>query len=580
MARFELAVLLALSGCAPRLSIEMDVPADVDFIGVLFELEGRVVSGSALVPKTRFLDFPGGVDEIDAVRVVGFPAGVLPSFDPERSSQPIRLPRPEDYSFTPTFAARGPVESGLVRPTPVTPEPISADWAPNCPKLVDVGTLVADLSCAATRCAPEASLFGCDLLVDMSPCALGQLSAKVRPDGTLEVSESVLGGCDLAEAPGGVDLAISCREATRTCSLRFLKPPFPADLGESVDSIAHVEGPPGSSGQDHGPFDVGYFGGAVELDSEIIVSTFQTFQSGRACLLDAPSILWFFDRQSLSLTRTATAPPCLQGLSIDPNHPQFLATFGTRAAGISLGRFDENARLVSSIPIPSELGEFRDLLLLPSQDPARPNIVLGTDDDDDGFIAAFRGTQELAYTVGPMGEMIALARGASPSSVGITAGGAFEVVAIEPTGSTRSLIVPIGALCAVSGVKIVDTVYDPPSQRWVAISRHEAQDAHSFGASSGCESAYVVGEAGEPISMIPWPGRPELLAVALALPDGNAAMARYSITQARFLPGLAHIGRGSPGLLLSLHREDPNVADFLVGMDETGELLHVTLVIP
>lgn len=74
----------------------------------------------------------------------------------------------------------------------------------------------------------------------------------------------------------------------------------------------------------------------------------------------AGSFFFVSEGPSPSLSRTATAPPCVTALLSDPAGPGFLAVFGLGPQ--RLGRFDAEARLVADVEIPDVAPEARWVL--------------------------------------------------------------------------------------------------------------------------------------------------------------------------------------------------------------------------
>lgn len=266
------------------------------------------------------------------------------------------------------------------------PIPLRLDAGPSCALLTPTGrgSFWVDNDCLQGHSELSLLQSGCDLTLTPEVGPLPRLNGRL--DGTLEGPDLL--GCLVEPAVPGAVLTLRCLKGGRSCSLDLM-PKEAADLGLGVERLPLHEPPlpfiaPGTEVA-LGTLDhiKGYVAGMALVNGGVVLGSRQdAFFYGLCTATTTPSRFLFVkvDDGPLTVTRTATGPPCLQRLSADPSGG-FLATFGDRDH-IELGRYDAAGRRLSSLRLSSEPETVSSAML------AVGDTVYVTRENTDSFVFA------------------------------------------------------------------------------------------------------------------------------------------------------------------------------------------------
>lgn len=349
------------------------LPAELVWAGAIFLDQGQEVGATGLVPRSasgRFdLELPEAPRPAAEVWIALFSeadlAGVaLPSEAVLRASPltlaPVALPLP-----APSLAAHatpGDEPRALV-PAPL-PGPLTAAWRPRCPVLLEPdqrGSIYA--SCNAAPCQPTAEQRGCQLSADLRSCFLGDLSGSIDALGQLSAPvEGPLGRCTPMEPALGGALKVRCQRAGEVdCDVEIFAPKAPPAAIVERRPIAPDPQPSPLPGQGRPP--QGTLGQLLlEPDRALVLGAERWTDSGY-CSHALPSRLWFLDLESLSLTGTATLPPCVRQLAPLPGGGYVAMTPGPPGRVLEL---DHHGRVVQELPAPQTATRWASSIVIPS----------------------------------------------------------------------------------------------------------------------------------------------------------------------------------------------------------------------
>ena len=231
------AIFLVASGaCAdPEVLLVLDLPSDIDFVGVVYRGPDDAWSGSPLAPVDTY---PPRVQvrvqdiEYERVTVVGFRTSDLEGWTATDSKTfleaPLEKPGPRRTPVLPAYSATSPIDG-----TPPAfardeaPLPVSAWWAGECPRLDsgagrivehDCSTLPCPATLVQTKCDFEikSRMTGCRIALQGALPGVGQFPVQsLDPDVSCEGNLAEDGALTIGCQPTVVGLS-SCNLHIRT----------------------------------------------------------------------------------------------------------------------------------------------------------------------------------------------------------------------------------------------------------------------------------------------------------------------------------------------------------------------------
>lgn len=600
------ALLVAgLAGCTGRAEVP-DVPEGVSWLGWV-ETDGaggvraatalrRYSPGEAVAfyaspePDHFVVGYGGAAFEAAAARV---PAGALES---DRLSSALAcgaaLPAPAWWlGFT---------QGGSPLPVdPRTAPALTAGWLEDACAVADEAGFAVELGCASTRCLEEVDVeTACRARLDLSGCGLPEVSLVRSPVGgpaCLEApAEWACRPADAAprEAAVAYDCTVVLEEGPTPCKLtvyaRDSERPHPLDA-VTVERVTIVEGadvpPPGSLERffivdpEHALFGV-LFGLAVTPDGAVWVSRRADSAVAASCHgpRERPATeLVRVDGESLSISATAAAPPCLQSILPDPGPGVLLGAHPGPDGAWQVSRFGGDGQRIESATLPAsapvEAVWFAGLVPRPddgalvavfSRDDPAPRIDLVTLDLDTLLVTAtasvdFGTTHRVA--AGPEGAVLAGVKGA-----------ARWFVAFGPDGRGTREVFERPAVR--DNMAFMDVLHHPASgESAFAISR-DMTSVQLWG-SSGYEGTRFYERETQAARLARWPADPARLAlvgVGRGADGGFPTLLQLvDPTYDTLLPGPVVIGDGVPG-----DAAPDQQGRLWVTLPWTGELVRVT----
>lgn len=533
-------ILLALSACEKAETVEVEVPAEVEYVAAL-ELSGPVVVyGSEVVawPKGQGLPLLAG-SEAETI-VVGFSAAELREAGALDAAGTVvrgrvrsalgcepRLPRALWAARLVGSGALEPVDAAMI------PELSTDGLADSCSELTSVSVDIdcVDLPCEAIRIEEVGA---CGLSLDLSACGQGVVSAHRQPGGAIcvERSEAEQQQCAIyASEPAAAPFEIvrqkilPAASATMPEFLRFNELLLPDFL---------------------------FFGWAYDfalVGDRIWVAlgdgTARDVCRGGA---DLSTRLMILDFETLEIVSTATVPPCLTRLVSQADGA--LAVFAEQGRW-TLGRLDARAQVTARAALTATVGVHRlvDMELLPEANGVAVLFNLAAEDGKTGdggnilTVHALDDLRELRHSYWPRGQRWAMAAaGAKLLAIADHHERRIEWWDVETGTAAPALVLPrrdgfvyddsLLDVVALDGELAVHATRDP------LLMLVEAQGALS-------EKDYFYERKLDPVTSATWPSG-QLLVAATGTngSEHQAWVARYDLAQRRFLPGAHLAGEG------------------------------------
>jgi len=368
---------LALLGCTapPRQIALADLPSEVVWLAAItLDSEGQFSEGSGILRRgndatlAAFARHEGtlvvvGWSEADLAKAAPLPAeGALAQARVRLGAAGAPALPAATWSGRATLSPGGVVSLSPDRGAPLA---LTADWLPDC---IFLENRRADVELRCLHCSAHFTQSGCDIDVETA-CPIGRVSATFDGRGDTRFGDGQsLERC--TKKPGtstsGGQRSYNCQTPSGMCDLDLYEGqvtpllhqatvsllggrPFVENIGRATDS----------------PSIRGYLSSLALLPSGVVVagqdSARTWFCAADTSVPDKSGSFFFVSEgPSPSLSRTATAPPCVTALLSDPAGPGFLAVFGLGPQ--RLGRFDAEARLVADVEIPNVPPEARWVL--------------------------------------------------------------------------------------------------------------------------------------------------------------------------------------------------------------------------
>lgn len=560
-------------GCGAERSY-VPAPEDVDYVGAILISSTGAEQGSELrrALGSVELEVPSGYSAF----LFGYGAGAL---EPALGRSPTEAVLEGKLRAGRGCEPRLPVQTWLERVNlPEGPElddvesprPTAPWLSARCP---DVSTRAptaspgpvlragAEASCSAIRCGVEAT--GCGLDWSWGRCLVGAPSSA----GTIDYAGSVCGqppGCTRTEAREGADQSFSCVLASMstTCGVDLYGPPLPlpatieiVELYPGRESI----GPPDRLGRT--TLGRGLSWSVAALEDTLVVSgpgPEGQHQPAANCLAHEPSRLSVVERSSLAVVRTATAPPCLLDLAVDPGRQTFVAGYGVWPE-IYLARFDDHGRELHRRRLDALPGLDPEIAYRPFELEVTPggSIVLLLRDQTNEVGGETQRREILALMSSDL-DLVATSNILDTELRHLSVvGDDRAVIADVRDHSLRWLSLPSFELAGRGGISNINAAAEP--LHLAATSREDA--VLGLGGAYGRfgrVNPTLVGEAtlrpwpwaeAEPTASTRWPLDPSLRLVALRPGrwDGGptltlSALALYAIAETRYVPVASLVG--------------------------------------
>jgi hypothetical protein len=444
------------------------------------------------------------------------------------------------------LAILGLVITGCDLSDPVRFRPIAP-----CPQVFSAPvTYRVDASCRPSDCEVEVQQQECEAQLhfrasERAPpgfegCALDVGRWPIAADGRLQDPKlPPLEGCRLSPPRAGVAHAFECT----SCTVELYPPPSPLELPlQTLELLGPIV--PDQISNALGIELEGRASAMVIRGPLAFISTFPWSVDG-ACR-DVPGTLAVVDLESFVPLPSRPAPPCLLLLEAAPNEAGFYGVF--RSSDWRLGRFDAQGQLVAEWPLPAMLeGEvyWEDLLAF------------------DGFLFL------VGNEVGPKGLTGVLLR-IDPSANGATErlgpGPIPEAFSFLGPGFGGELVVgntetdrlqPIDPSTLIRGLSLpvpserdndsrAGRLYPLPNGVLLHLGPYQFEPA-AFTIFANRQVVAEVGYWEAPaggLGAVHLPGSPEVWIGLTTLLDNEARLARLDLTERRFRPGSAVLGRG------------------------------------
>lgn len=288
----------------------------------------------------------------------------------------------------------------------------------------------------------------------------------------------------------------------------------------------------------------GSLGGAARLGSTLVVSR---FSEGPSCQQQPDTKLDFIDLQSFTLTRTATAPPCLRRpLS---NGAGMMAAFG--GGPWELGRFDAAGRLLDRQPFRADTDELIDVTLDAASERGFFLFASTRDSGQSLLIQVESGLIRTSTTLenGASGVAMVGSRRVAVAYGMKYLGELYDAFSLDQ-GTRLSFRLGKRGLASYPG----HLVHARPAGRLVFMMLGAPPGLNSF-PDSVVDIGTLVPTSGEsqfyewraqPTAIALWPADPRLLVVAVesVVAPFTAAVALFDPSVDAFLPGALSIGVG------------------------------------
>jgi hypothetical protein len=354
--------LVILAACGPGVRpVDADVPAAVEWIAVI-ELEDGVPASTS--PLMRF-DGPLFFDRPDRERVlVGYDrprlldaGGRLPErleVDPVKIAAPCAPKLP-----APIWAAR--LGDGLEPVDPATAPALTSKWIEE--RCDPPDELFADVRCGVPRCASETrAISPCERHLATTGCGLG--TVVVSYDGADPSCIELRGADRRCDRTRGDVLTCESPDIL-ACEVEIVPggngrlPPI--DLARL--SIGALVPSPHPGAKDHALLSVprefvdwGQAYDLLPLDEHLVVVAIAGDERER-CPAGKDRRLVFVDPDAMTVSRTATAPDCLEVLAPEISGPGFVGGVRGARGEPSLARFTADGVMIDSTELPTAPNE-------------------------------------------------------------------------------------------------------------------------------------------------------------------------------------------------------------------------------
>lgn len=571
-----LGVACALAGCAlePSRSAAIDaLPDDVAWVAAVIEAEGEVVSATGLHPPSALA---GGTllrPEGDGRLVlVGFTASQLAPWGPPDAETLLRTalrPPAVDESALPrpSFEAVGEGAQSDLRSRPPTLT-LTADWVEGCPTLLPTPTSLVDLSCALRFCEGEARQVGCNLEVEAIACGGGLLEATVGAQGDLRFAASdELGICTPLDDPDAV-VAAACTGLDTPCEVR-VRAEAPEVVWD-VDLVPIVGAEPDVFRDRETPLVAdGWIGAFAVLSDRALVFDFDGAFSPDC--LDAGGRVHVVDLDSLEVTRTATAPACVQVAEVEAGGQSALVLYGR--VDPLLGRIDANGRVVRSVPL--DLPHEGAPVMLSDIDivDGRVTVLAGVFGRDLPEYLSVYDAETLAplARTPPLEERTSMIQPLVTGGVVVVNRGSSEMIEIDLETGALGTQIALRQLCGGRGHH--DMTGFPGADAYALTSLQDRAELRIVSSRlDECRAHRFLEARVDQTVLRPAPGNPRQLVVGMveAAPPRAARLAVFDADAGRFLVGTAELG---PGIMDQLQAD--SAGRLWVSLPWTGRVARV-----
>lgn len=435
--------------------------------------------------------------------------------------------------------------------------PVRSDGDANLPCATITPNMSVDSSCEGRRCVLNTTQEGCRVELALSVCMSEELVAAIDDDGRLTFEPSrALGTCVDGPARPLAQHSITCDTPHGVCTYDLYaqagRTPFEVDAVPLVASP--FSSPPDQEREPLGRLDAwtGYLVDTALVGQGLWVSTRRGAFGTIECQFPEPAELVRVDTESLAVTVRRDAPPCLAHLARDRSgNGELLGVTAGKAP--TLHRFDAEGRALESLALPPiTLTRPTDELVptaLVSDSSTTTVAILFTSTPLSGaswlVTVSTAGPLRWLRTSAPQAGQLRGTSGLIDSALYAADPDGGQLVRMPLVGrtSTLTLTPPRGASDDAGAV-----YWHEPSQRLVVSTTSKRAALWTLDPLSRTTSRAFGYEA----ELIPWaitafPGSADqvMVGVMIAPPSFQAAVALYSISEQRFLPGLVSLGSGA-----------------------------------
>jgi hypothetical protein len=566
-------ILILSTGCTSVSTWNIataDLPADVSWIALFIEGNGLSSdTGTGFVHRDGdafriFTDVAPGASTIWALgftdahlRSIGAPSEVqlrVERIARERPSDPI-IP-------TADWIGRGDVGGGsiAIAETGDPPPDLTVDWLPPCPAIATSTRSFVDWHCGfGFPCDSYAEQNGCDLSIVLEACQPGTLTGHLDGRGRASLSNPFpSGACQLVQPDPGAKATVSCMASLPgdTCSADIYSPT--TGFGPQIDTATIA-----ATGCELHPTPIDDFYGSlvglavlpdrvtsVAYDRSVKYGELIAEQCGNSTLVSV-------DAETLAVTRTPTAPPCLVALIADPQSDGYL---GMRIApSFAIMRIDRSGAIVASAGIPPDIVPLRSALprKLVASGVSHTAAVISMGSLDPPVGPSTIGV----FTLDPLAFKMTVSVGPAALPAGYLDDGRLAVLDRSAEGepvlklvdtTTGTVSTHASAMPGCLSSKIVEASVSGSGAAVIGAARgttHQSAFVYQSKPSDGCRETEFFEALAAPWATSAWPMDPNLFLAGVdgleASPVTNRAwLAFLDASTAKFLSGSAPIGCG------------------------------------
>lgn len=547
-----LAVALTAVACAESSQVALDVPAEVEVVASL-ELSGALVyAGSELTAWPKGQELPLVARAEVETTLVGYSIAALAEAGAiEQNGEPIGgalraaaaceplLPAPRFAASWPPGATLRSIDTASIPPLTTT------ELASRCPAL-DANAIHAELDCRDRGCELEVTAGDdCALSFDFTACEDRVVAGRVWPNGEicLDRTEAERMGCRIdVSAAASIEPPFVIEKRTVIAGASAVTPEFLRFNGLLLPELM-------------------FFGWVHDLalagNYLLIAGGDGTARDVCAGAANLRGSLLALDSSTLEPVSTASVPPCLTRIAAVPGAPELVGVFADDRS-YYLGRFSARAgevgRLLGRREIRASSGVHRtmDLEVLPESNAVAIlfNIAAESGKGGDGgnilAIHALDSLAEKSRTVFPRGQRWAMASGGAPGQLAIAD---HKNRALEWWNVDTGTAAPALQLPRPDGLtddSLLDVVYDANARLYLGHGTRDPLLMLIAPQGPLLDRDYFFEAAVDPVTSASWASDQVLVAGMKQEPGGEfrAVVARYQLTERRFLPGTFELGPG------------------------------------
>jgi hypothetical protein len=575
-------------GCAPKLNLQVEIPEEVRWLGIILLRNGGQLGSTGLIDVPRgspeFLGLPvvlenDQVAAADQLVAVGYSdADLITSFPPEASilaAGTLSFAAEESPTLPPpTWAAEGSLHASTAVLGPFEAPRLSASWLPTSCDSGDVSRvcgevpLAAKVSCDGKElaCPHGVEQRGCSLVLNLSKCGLGNARGLVESRSSVCLASS--GECR------GERSVLSCATSAGQCAAEVApsRPPPSLEVRARIQLFAGVDPTPlieplqAGFPLKRGAVASGFVAdlGATRARAVVLTSNGESIDPPSRHGVHEPMLAIFLDATSLERTAERLVPG---GATLALGHDQ--AFFIALRDPLGLIRTDEAGVVTASVAygsigaLTTQDTEPTELLFANSE-----LVLIGRNQSAaSGFVAVIDPESLMIKR-----QIVLPRRGLTTAAIdGSTlfagddlANSLFKLDLVE-------LAVSPDLALELADWEWLETFADPVSRGAVFVSTGDSPLLHHFDPRRGMVRKAYFDPAARPTALAPWPGDSESLVVSgVAFSDSKAYAARFSLSEVEFVTSSVELGVGPVRRIVRVGDHD-----MLALLPWTGEVVRL-----